>query len=232
MKQTLLTVLLMGCAFAQTKSVAPAKPAAPAAAKPSLLNPAALNATAPAEFDVKFTTTKGDVMIHVTRAWAPHGADRFYNLVHAGFFTDIAVFRVISGFMAQFGVSGDPNVARAWRMANIPDDKVTQTNKRGRLTFATSGPNSRTTQMFINFSNNAGLDGQGFAPIGEVTTGMEVIDKLYAEYGEGAPSGRGPDQGQLQAEGNAYLSKSFPKLDKIISAKIVTAPAAPKADAK
>jgi peptidyl-prolyl cis-trans isomerase A (cyclophilin A) len=232
MKKALLLLTMMSAAFAQTKSVAPAKPAAPAAAKPSLLNPAALNATAPAEFDAKFTTTKGDVVIHVTRAWAPHGADRFYNLVRAGFFTDVAFFRVLSGFMAQFGISGDPAVARAWKMANIPDDKVTQTNKRGRITFATAGPGTRTTQLFINFGNNAGLDGQGFSPFGEVTEGMENIDKLYAEYGEGAPSGRGPDQGRTQEEGKAYLEKNFPKLDKVISAKIVTAPAAPKADAK
>jgi cyclophilin family peptidyl-prolyl cis-trans isomerase len=228
MKKALLLLTIMSCAFAQPKSTAPAKPAAPPASKANLLNPAALNATAPAEFDAKFTTTKGDITIHVTRAWAPHGADRFYNLVRAGFFTDIAFFRVLSGFMAQFGVSGDPAVARAWRMANIPDDKVTQTNKRGRITFATAGPNTRTTQLFINYGNNAGLDGQGFSPFGEVTEGMDVVDKLYADYGEGAPSGRGPDQGQLQAEGNAYLSKSFPKLDKILSGKIVTAPPAAK----
>jgi peptidyl-prolyl cis-trans isomerase A (cyclophilin A) len=228
MKKALLLLTMMSCAFAQPKSTAPAKSTAPPASKANLLNPAALNATAPAEFDAKFTTTKGDITIHVTRAWAPHGADRFYNLVRAGFFTDIAFFRVLSGFMAQFGVSGDPAVARAWRMANIPDDKVTQTNKRGRITFATAGPNTRTTQLFINYGNNAGLDGQGFSPFGEVTEGMDVVDKLYADYGEGAPSGRGPDQGQLQAEGNAYLSKSFPKLDKILSGKIVTAPGAGK----
>jgi peptidyl-prolyl cis-trans isomerase A (cyclophilin A) len=222
----LLTTLLVGCAFAQTKAVAPAKPAAPPASKTSLLNPAALNATAPATFDAKFTTTKGDVTIHVTRAWAPHGADRFYNLVRAGFFTDIAFFRVLSGFMAQFGISGDPAVAAAWRQANIPDDKVTQSNTRGRVTFATAGPNTRTTQLFINFGNNAGLDPQGFSPIGEVTEGMDVIDKLYSGYGEGAPSGAGPAQERLQGEGKAYLDRNFPKLDKIVSAKIVTAPAA------
>ena len=235
MKQTLstmlLTTVLMGCAFAQTKSVAPAKPAAPAAAKANLLSPASLNATAPAEFDAKFTTTKGDFVIHVTRAWAPHGADRFYNLVRAGFFTDVAFFRVLTGFMAQFGISPDPAIARAWMQANIPDDKVTQSNKRGRLTFATAGPGTRTTQLFINYTNNAGLDGQGFAPLGEVTEGMDVVDKLYADYGEGAPGGRGPEQGRTQSEGKAYLERYFPKLDKILSAKIVTAPAKP-ADAK
>src|ERR1700742_3864975 len=152
MKQALLTVLLMGAAFAQTK--------------PSLLNPASLNATAPATFDVKITTTKGDVTIHVTRSWAPLGADRFYNLVKAGYFTDVAFFRVLSGFMAQFGVSPDPAIARVWMNANIKDDKVSQSNTRGRITFATAGPNTRTTQLFINYRDNSSLDGQGFAPFG------------------------------------------------------------------
>jgi peptidyl-prolyl cis-trans isomerase A (cyclophilin A) len=217
MKKVLLTALLMGAAFAQTK--------------PSLMNPASLNATAPASYDVKMVTTKGEVTIHVTRAWAPLGADRFYNLVKNGFFTDVVFFRVLSGFMAQFGVSPDPAIARVWKDANIKDDKVTQSNTRGRITFATAGPNTRTTQLFINYKDgNAGLDGQGFAPFGEVTSGMEAIDKLYADYGEGAPNGHGPDQGRLGAEGKAYTDRFFPKLDKIISAKIVppAAPAAPK----
>jgi peptidyl-prolyl cis-trans isomerase A (cyclophilin A) len=229
MKKVLLTLLLMGSAFAQTKSTAPAKAAAP---KADLLHPAALNAVAPATYDVKMTTTKGDVMIHVTRAWAPLGADRFYNLVRSGYFTNVAFFRVLSGFMAQFGVSPDPAIAAAWMQANIKDDKVTQSNTRGRLTFATAGPGTRTTQLFINYKSNAGLDGQGFAPFGEVTEGMEAIDKLYADYGEGPPGGQGVDQGRIQAEGKAYTDRFFPKLDKIISAKIVVAPPAPKPDAK
>jgi peptidyl-prolyl cis-trans isomerase A (cyclophilin A) len=228
-----MTTLLCGMAFAQIKS-APAK-TAPPAAKPDLTNPATFKATAPATFDAKFTTTKGDFTVQVTRAWAPRGADRFYNLVRSGFFTDCAFFRVLTGFMAQFGISPNPLVARAWENAKIPDDRVIESNKRGRLTFATAGPNTRTTQLFINFGNNAGLDGQGFAPFGEVTEGMDVVDKLYADYGEGAPGGRGPDQGKIQAEGKAYLDRNFPKLDRILSAKIVpSAPAAPKpaADAK
>jgi peptidyl-prolyl cis-trans isomerase A (cyclophilin A) len=207
MKKALLTVLLMGAAFAQTK--------------PSLTNPASLNATAPATYDVKMTTSKGDVTIHVTRAWAPLGADRFYNLVKNGYFTDVVFFRVLANFMAQFGVSPDPNIARAWQNANIKDDKVSQSNTRGRITFATAGPNTRTTQLFINYRDNSGLDGQGFAPFGEVTSGMEAIDKLYSDYGEGAPSGHGPSQDRLQSEGKAYTDRFFPKLDKIISAKIV-----------
>jgi peptidyl-prolyl cis-trans isomerase A (cyclophilin A) len=226
MKQVLLTTFLCGIAFAQTKS-------APAA-KPDPTNPASLTAQAPATFQAKFTTTKGDFTVQVTRAWAPRGADRFYNLVRSGFFTDCAFFRVLTGFMAQFGISPNPASAHAWEAARIPDDRVIESNKRGRVTFATAGPNTRTTQLFINFGNNASLDSQGFAPFGEVIEGMDVVDKLYAEYGEGAPSGRGPDQGKIQAEGKAYLDRNFPKLDRILSAKIVpAAPAAPKpADAK
>jgi peptidyl-prolyl cis-trans isomerase A (cyclophilin A) len=224
MKQVLLTTLLCGTVFAQTKG-------APAA-KPDPSNPASLTAQAPATFAAKFTTTKGDFTVQVTRAWAPRGADRFYNLVRSGFFTDCAFFRVLTGFMAQFGISPNPAIARVWETAKIPDDRVIESNKRGRITFATAGPNTRTTQLFINFGNNASLDGQGFAPFGEVIDGMDVVDKLYAEYGEGAPGGRGPDQGKIQAEGKAYLDRNFPKLDRILSAKLVpAAPAAPKAPA-
>src|SRR5262249_9456729 len=140
---------------------------------------------------------------------------------HSGFFKDIAFFRVLNGFMAQFGISGDPAVAAAWMHANIPDDPVRESNTRGRLTFATAGPNTRTTQLFINFGHNRGLDGQGFARIGEVTEGMSVVDSLYNGYGEGAPRGAGPDQGRVQSQGNAYLKSSFPKLDRVISASIV-----------
>src|SRR5579871_1636513 len=148
--KALLLLSLSACVFAQTKSA----PAKSAAAAPSLLDPSSLKATAPAEYDVKFTTTKGDITIHVTRAWAPHGADRFYNLVRAGFFTNVAFFRVIPGFMAQFGMSPNPQVAGAWRQANIQDDPVTQSNTRGKVTFAqTSAPNSRSTQLFINFTD-------------------------------------------------------------------------------
>ena len=164
---------------------------------------------------------KGDVIIEVTRAWAPRGADRFYNLVRAGFFTDAAFFRVISGFMAQFGLSAKPDVSAVWEKARIMDDPVTQTNKRGRITFATAGPNTRTTQLFINFGDNARLDGQGFAPFGEVVEGMDVVDKINPEYQEQ------PDQGKIQQQGKAYLDRYFPRLDRILSASIV--PATPPA---
>ena len=185
-----------------------------------LRNPASLTEQAPATFKANFDTSKGTFVIEVHRDWAPIGADRFYNLVRNGFFDDVRFFRVISGFMAQFGIHGNPGVQSAWRGANLKDDPVRESNKRGTVTFATAGPNTRTTQFFINFGDNAGLDKQGFAPFGEVVSGMGVVDKINAEYGEGAPRGRGPDQGRLQAEGNAYLNKEFPKLDYIKSATI------------
>jgi peptidyl-prolyl cis-trans isomerase A (cyclophilin A) len=185
-----------------------------------LRNPAGLNEQAPATFKANFDTTKGPFVIEVHREWAPIGADRFYNLVRNGFFDDVRFFRVISGFMAQFGIHGTPAVQSAWRAASLKDDPVRQSNKRGTVTFATAGPNTRTTQFFINFGDNTGLDKQGFAPFGEVVSGMGVVDKINAEYGEGAPRGKGPDQGRLQSEGNAYLNKEFPKLDYIKSATI------------
>jgi peptidyl-prolyl cis-trans isomerase A (cyclophilin A) len=179
-------------------------------------------AQAPATYRAKLTTTKGDIVVEVTRAWAPLGADRFYNLVKTGYFTDIAFFRVVSGFMVQFGIHGDPKVSASWRGQRIPDDPVTQSNKRGMVTFATAGPGSRTTQLFINFGDNSNLDGMGFAPIGRVADdGMKVVDSLHAGYGEGAPRGAGPAQDRMQSEGNAYLKQSFPKLDYIQSASIL-----------
>ncbi len=159
-------------------------------------------------------------VVEVHRDWAPNGADRFYNLVKNGFYNDTRFFRVISGFMVQFGINGDPKLSQVWRDANIKDDPVKASNKRGNITFATAGPDTRTTQVFINFGNNAGLDDQGFAPFGQVISGMEVVDALYADYGEGAPRGDGPDQGLVQSQGNAYLKKDFPKLDYIKTATI------------
>lgn len=184
-------------------------------------DPAKLTAKAPDSYKVKFETTKGNFTVEVTRDLAPNGADRFYNLVRSGYFKDLAFFRVISGFMCQFGIHGDPKVATAWRSAQISDDPVKGSNVRGAITFATAGPNTRTTQLFINFGNNATLDGMGFSPFGKVTDGMDVVDKINAEYGEGAPRGRGPDQGRVQKEGNAYLKKDFPNLDYIKSANVL-----------
>lgn len=194
---------------------------APAAPNPKLADPAALNAKAPETYRARFTTSKGDFVIEVTRAWAPNGADRFYNLVANGFFDDCRFFRVVYGFMAQFGIHGDPALNSVWREATIPDDPVQQSNKRGYVTFATAGPNTRTTQVFINFADkNTTLDSQGFAPFGKVVEGMEVVNKLFSGYGEAAPKGHGPDQNRLQKEGNTYLTKSFPKLDSIKKASI------------
>jgi len=191
-----------------------------AARTAKLKNPAGLTEQAPAMFKVNFDTSAGAFVVEVHRDWAPNGADRFYNLVKNGYYDGVRFFRVISGFMAQFGMHGDPSIQQAWTSAQIKDDPVKESNKRGTITFATRGPNTRTTQLFINFGNNAALDKQGFSPFGEVVSGMDVVDKLYSGYGEGAPQGGGPSQGQITTEGNAYLSKSFPKLDYIKTATI------------
>lgn len=230
MKQILTVLILAAAAPAQTPApkaapapakAAPAKATAPA---PDLLNPSTLKARAPEMYRVRLNTTKGDVILDITRAWAPLGADRFYNLVRAGFFTNMTFFRVVPRFIVQFGISPRPDVAKAWFRANIADDPVKQSNKRGTITFATAGPNTRTTQLFINYGDNAGLDSQGFSPFGQVVEGMDVVDKIYAGYGEQ------PDQGRLQSEGKAYTDKNFPMLDKILSATIVPV-AAPESKA-
>lgn len=184
-------------------------------------DPAKLTAKAPDSFKVKFETTKGNFTVEVTRSLAPNGADRFYNLVRSGYFKDLAFFRVIPGFMCQFGIHGDPKISAAWRSAQIPDDSVKASNVRGAITFATAGPNTRTTQLFINFGDNANLDNMGFSPFGKVTDGMDVVDTINGEYGEGAPRGRGPDQGRVQKEGNTYLKRDFPNLDYIKSANVL-----------
>jgi peptidyl-prolyl cis-trans isomerase A (cyclophilin A) len=186
----------------------------------SLSDPAALNAHAPAIYKVKFDTSKGPFVLEVHRDWAPNGADRFYNLVKNGFFDNNRFFRVISGFMVQFGINGDPRISAVWQNANIPDDPVRAGNQRGYITFATAGPNTRTTQVFINYADNRGLDRQGFSPFGRVISGMSVVDALYAGYGEGAPQGQGPEQDRIQKEGNAYLMSNFPKLDYVRKATI------------
>jgi peptidyl-prolyl cis-trans isomerase A (cyclophilin A) len=196
-------------------------PEKPAAAAPDLTEPSKLTEKAPETFKVRFDTTKGPLTVEVTRSQAPHGADRFYNLVRAGYFKDIAFFRVIPGFMCQFGIHGDPKLAAAWQPASIPDDSVKGSNTRGTITFATAGPDTRTTQLFINLVDNTRLDGMGFAPFGKVIKGMDVVDKINGEYGEGAPGGRGPNQGRVQMEGNDYLKKDFPNLDYIKSATVV-----------
>ena len=181
---------------------------------------ASFAAQAPDSFRARFATTKGDFVIAVHRAWAPLGADRFYNLVRSGYYDGVRFFRVLPGFMAQFGIHGDTAVTTAWRERRIPDDPVRRTNVRGMVTFATAGPGTRTTQIFINYGNNDRLDGMGFAPFGQVVEGMEVVDSLYGAYGEGTPRGRGPDQFRLNVEGEKYLARQFPKLDKIKKATV------------
>lgn len=192
-----------------------------AAQAPSLKNPASLKEQAPATYKVKFDTSVGVFVLQVNRDWAPLGADRFYNLVKNGFYDDARFFRAIPGFMVQFGISGDPAISPAWRNARIGVDPVKQSNKPMFISFAMGGtPDTRTTQVFINFGNNANLDAMGFAPFGEVIEGKDVVNKIHTGYGEGAPRGKGPDQGRTQAEGNAYLMKEFPKLDFIKKATI------------
>jgi peptidyl-prolyl cis-trans isomerase A (cyclophilin A) len=183
---------------------------------PALLHPSTLTAKAPETFQVKFVTTKGDFVVEATRAWAPLGADRFYNLVKHGFFTDGAFFRNVPGFIVQFGLSADPAVNKVWQSASIKDDSAKQSNAPGTITFATAGPNTRTTQLFINFGNNTFLDSQGFTPFGKVSSGMDVVQKLYSGYGER------PDQGSITSQGKAYLDKNFPNIDMIKSATIVS----------
>lgn len=188
----------------------------------SLLHPASLHATAPHVYHVRFHTTKGYFTVEVTRAWAPIGADRFYNLCLHHFYDGASLFRVVPGFVVQFGLSASPNISKAWANANIKDDPVSQSNDRGYITFATAGPNTRTTQVFINLVNNGRLDGMGFAAFGKVTEGMDVVDKFYGGYGD-----HGPDQDRLTREGKPYVEKDFPKLDSIITAHIVVPAAHP-----
>jgi peptidyl-prolyl cis-trans isomerase A (cyclophilin A) len=195
--------------------------AAPAGARPSLLNPASLKAKAPAVFKARFSTTAGDFVVEVHRDWAPNGADRFYKLVRYGYFTNAAFFRVVPGFVVQFGLNADPAIGKAWKTATIPDDPVVQSNKRGNLVFATAGPNTRTTQLFINYADNARLDGMGFAPFGTVIEGMDVVDKIFPAYGES------PRQDLITEQGDAYLKANFRDIDRIKLARIM--PAVPAA---
>ena len=202
---------------------APPPPGTPPAPTPAILqpDPAKVAAAGPDSFVVHVVSSRGpfDVMVH--RNWSPNGSDRLYYLVTNGFYDGLRFFRVIDGFMAQFGMSGDTAVGRVWRDLKITDDPVTQSNIRGRLTFATSGQNSRTTQLFINFGNNAQLDRMGFAPVGEVTNGMGAVDALYSGDGDGGDSGgKGPSQDKIALQGYAYLMRDYPKLDYIATAHV------------
>jgi peptidyl-prolyl cis-trans isomerase A (cyclophilin A) len=212
----LISSLLVLGACETAKKEQPATPSN----QPALSNPLSLNAKAPDVYWAKFDTTKGTFVIKVTRDWAPIGADRFYNLVKNGFYNGARFFRMIPGFIVQFGISADPKVSAAWHDADIQDDPVKQSNAAGTVTFATAGPDTRTTQVFINLADNQMLDSRGFAPFGAVTEGMDVAKSFYSGYGEGAPQGNGPDQQLIQSQGEAYLAANFPKLDKIKSATI------------
>jgi peptidyl-prolyl cis-trans isomerase A (cyclophilin A) len=186
------------------------------------LDPALATERAPDLFRARFTTSNGSFVIEVHRDWAPNGADRFYNLVKMGVYDDSRFFRAISGFMVQFGIPGDPQVAAKWREATIPDDPPKQSNLRGYVSFAQTGsPNSRTTQIFVDYGDNSRLDASNFAAFGQVVDGMDVVSTLYKGYGEGPPGGTGPNQDRIQSEGNAYLDAEFPKLDRLTTATVV-----------
>jgi peptidyl-prolyl cis-trans isomerase A (cyclophilin A) len=225
MRNTTLPALLALALFAvpamaQTKAKPAAKPqtAPPASTIPGLDDPTKHTAKAPETFKVQFETSKGNFTIAVTRKWSPLGADRFYNLVRAGFFTDVIFFRVVPDFVVQFGIHGNPKFAGKWLEANIDDDTVVASNKRGYITYAkSSAPNSRSTQLFINLKDNTRLDQMGFSPFGQVVSGMEVVDKLYGGYGEQVTQ----LQGEIAQQGNKFLEKNFPELDKIKKATIV-----------
>lgn len=191
---------------------------------PGLKDPRFAAEKAPDSYKVKVETTKGDFVIEVDREWAPNGADRFYNLVTVGYYKNTAFYRVIPGFMAQVGMNGDPDIQAAWSEFPIKDDPILKDNTRGMVTFAAkSVPNSRTTQIFVNYGDNTYLKRHGrFSPFGQVVEGMQVVDSLYSGYGEGAPSGKGPSQAEINRHGNAYLKKEFPELDYITRATIVT----------
>jgi peptidyl-prolyl cis-trans isomerase A (cyclophilin A) len=213
-----------GAAAQGTTKKGPATAARPVYDR-ALLKPSLLKDKAPEQYKVKFVTTRGEFALAVTRSWAPLGADRFYTLVKHHFYDNASIFRVVPNFVAQFGISGYPAVTTAWRGTDIKDDPVTQSNKKGYITFATSGPNTRTTQVFINLQDNVRLDRMGFAPFGVVEgDGMKVVNMFYDQYGDES----GPDQGKIEKEGKPYVDKGWSKLDTIKSATLLTtAPASP-----
>ena len=207
-----LAVLLATCGGEPDRPPEPENP---------LLYPGRLDETAPDLYRARFETTAGTFVVEVHRGWAPLGADRFYNLVDNGYYDDTHIYRVVEDFMVQWGIHGEPLVDYQWRDEFLMDDPVVRSNERGTITFAKAGPNSRTTEVFINYTDNPGLDDRRFAPFGRVVKGMDVVDDFYAGYGDGPPRGEGPYAAQAQAEGNAYLDAEFPELDRIIEATLV-----------
>lgn len=211
MRKSLLVVVCLILAGCSTEKKEGASTSKSAVLKPT-----------PAQFKVRFDTSKGAFDMDCTREWAPIGADRLYELVEKGFYDDSRFFRVIKGFMVQFGLNKDAQQNQLWAQMQILDDPSKQPNKRGYVSFAKRGPNTRTTQVFINLVDNPMLDGQGFAPVCKVSEeGMQVVDKLYSQYGESIPRGNGPEQGKIMAMGNEYLTRNFPQLDYIKTAKVV-----------
>jgi peptidyl-prolyl cis-trans isomerase A (cyclophilin A) len=217
-RRTLVTLLVACATLAASGCGGSGADSAAAGPPKALLHPSSLNATAPHFFDVTFKTTKGTFVASFHRSWAPRGVDRLYNLVHAHFFDGVEFFRVVPGFVVQFGISPYPAVSKAWQNANIQDDLVTEHNTNGAITFASAGPGTRTTQLFINLGDNRRLDNSGFAPIGRVVEGMRVVESLYSGYGEQTTQ----LQGQIETQGNAFLQKKFPKLDRIITARVTS----------
>lgn len=216
-----LALPLLASACKEKEPPPPDKPVAAAPVRPA--DPLAADS-----FRVRVVTSKGAFVIELKRAWSPLGVDRFNRLVAEGFFNDGRFFRVMKGFVAQFGMSGDPAVGQTWKDMTILDEAVVQSNKRGTITFAIGGANTRSTQFFINLADNLRLDAMGFSPIGKVVEGMSVVDALYSGYGDGPPEGTGPNQGLIESQGNAYLKKTYPKLDYIKSVTVVGAAAAAK----
>lgn len=222
MKRSLRLVAILPITALALPLLACSSRAGDSASMAALLRPdsADLARQAPDSYRVRFETSRGPFVVQVVRAWAPHGADRFHYLVRHGFYDGARFFRVMPNFVAQFGLHGDPAVNDAWQNRTIPDDSVRQSNQPGFLTFATSGPNTRTTQLFINRADNRRLDALGFAPIGRIVDGQAAADSLYSGYGDGPPRGRGPEQAIIRREGNAYLARSFPLLDSIVRARV------------
>ena len=230
-RASLLTAVAASVTLALVMASGPTLEGQEARGRAALMNPAELNEEAPATFNVNFDTSAGLFVVEVHRDWAPIGVDRFYNLVKRGFYDGTRFFRVLPGYIAQFGISGDPVLHDVWRVAYIPDDSFTglavrdpnkQSNEQGYIAFVqVAGRSRRTTQLYINLVDNPGLDKQDAAPFGRVVSGMGVVEKLYSGYGEGAPHGNGPDQNRFYAEGNAYLSEEFPQLDYVKMATLV-----------
>ena len=220
----LTLVLAAGCARAGigAPSAGPStRPAErPVPALPALTPTDSVLAAADS-FLVRMTTTRGAVDVIVRRDWAPAGAPQLGRAVLDGYYDGAAFFRALRGFVVQWGIAADPAMTRRWQARRIPDDPVTQSNRRGTVTFASGGPGTRTVQLFVNLRDNARLDAMGFPPVGEVIRGMDVVDALHTGYGEGAPAGRGPSQDRLTTEGATYLAADFPLLDRILTARIV-----------